>query len=119
MVSNKQKKGKQGEQIARVYLTKKGYTIRQKNYRFKRYEIDIIAEREQLLVFVEVKFHENTGFGLPEEAVSDAQQDQIIEAAEQYILDTDWQGDIRFDIIAIETHTENAVKIQHFEDAFY
>ncbi len=119
MTRNTTQKGRQGEEIAIRYLTQKGYVVKAQNYRFKRFEIDIITQNQEILVFVEVKFHENSGFGLPEESVSTAQQAQILEAAEQYIWEINWQNDVRFDIIAIQTSVNDGFKIQHFEDAFY
>ena len=65
---------------------------------------------------LEVKSRKNNNFGNPEDFVSKNQQRSIITVAEEYILQTNWQGLIRFDIIAI---TEKTNDLQHFEDAFY
>ncbi len=117
---NTAEKGLRGEQIATEYLKEKGYQVILRNYRFKRSEIDLIALKQDILVFVEVKFHQDKGYGFPEEAVSLAQQARVAHAAEHYIFESNWQGDIRFDIIAIQTNEEaNFFDVQHFEDAFY
>lgn len=117
---NTQKKGLRGEQIAHQYLKDKGYQIISQNFRFSRSEIDLIALKQGVLVFVEVKFHQDKGFGFPEEAVSLAQQARVAQAAEQYIYESNWEGDIRFDILAIQSNSAGgALDIQHFEDAFY
>lgn len=118
MKKNTQDTGKEGEGIAKDYMQKKGYKLINQNYRYKKAEIDLIFQKEGLLIFVEVKFRSNDAFGLPEETVSNDQQDRIVAAAEHYIVETDWQEDIRFDIIAILA-TKKEFDIQHFEDAFY
>jgi len=78
-------------------------------------EIDIIAEKENCLIFVEVKTRSSSAFGHPEEFVSRNQQKKILEAADFYIEKQDWQGDIRFDIISIIQGQDPV----HLKDAFY
>ncbi|CAN5323774.1 YraN family protein [soil metagenome] len=109
--------GNKGEKLAAEFLEKKGYNIKEKNYRYKRAEIDIIAQKENLLIFFEVKTRGAISFGLPEEFVDAKKRDLIIEAADQYIFDNNWQGDIRFDIISVVVHPQP--EITQFEDAFY
>jgi len=109
--------GKYGEDLAQAYLRDSGYQLLERNFRYRQAEIDLIAQKGALLVFVEVKTRKNTEYGYPEEFVSKKQAAQIIRAAEQYILKTDWQGNIRFDIIAILT--EPKMRITHLPDAFY
>ena len=106
--------GKQGEAQAEEYLKQKGYEILERNYRYKRAEIDLIALQGNTLVFVEVKFRSNDYFGYPEEAVTIKKQQHIIHAADQYIHEKNWLQPIRFDIIALLNKTE----LRHFEDAF-
>ena len=115
--SNKET-GADGEDLAISYLTDKGYEIIEKNYRYKNGEIDLIVSKEKLLAFVEVKFRSSSYFGMPEETVSKKQKKLIISAAENYILENNWEFDIRFDIIAILKENQS-VDIQHFEDAFF
>ncbi len=115
--NNHIKIGKEGEKLAADYLIKNGFEVIKRNYRYRRFEIDIIAKKGDTLVFVEVKTRSANYFGEPEEAVADKQAAQIMEAAENFILETDWEGDIRFDIISILKRREN--QITHFEDAFY
>lgn len=110
-------KGKKAENIAKQFFVAKGYQIIAQNYRYQKAEIDLIIAQEQLLIFVEVKYRSSDGFGLPEEAVSESQKNRIISAAEQFIIDKNWLGDIRFDILAILQ--SNHLEITHFEDAFY
>lgn len=110
--------GKLGEKNAAAFLVKNGYKILERNYRFKKSEIDLICSRDGLMIFVEVKTRSSKAFGNPESFVSQNQQDAIIRAAEEYILEEDWDGDIRFDIIAIYKKGKEE-ELVHFEDAFY
>lgn len=114
--TEKQKKGKQGEDWAAAFLEQKNYEIVERNYRYKHSEIDIIAKKDEILVFVEVKSRENADFGNPEEAVSAAKRAQVHHAARYYLATQKITQEIRFDIIAI-TGFENP-EIEHFEDAF-
>ena len=109
--------GKNGEDTAARHLLAKGYHVIERNWRYKRSEIDIIAEKEGVLVFVEVKTRSYVAYGHPEESVDEKKANKIMEGAEEYIFKVDWHGDIRFDVIAI--HLEgNGHKLFHFEDAF-
>lgn len=118
MKSQKKETGKKGEELAVAYLLKKGFEILCRNYRFKRAEIDLICKKDQLLVFVEVKFRSNVAYGLPEDAVSNNQQEKIIEAAENYLFENQWESNIRFDILSV-LYLNGKLEISHFEDAFY
>ena len=109
--------GAKGESLAAKYLMEKGYEILERNYRYKHAEIDIIAKKGQLVVFIEVKTRTKANFGFPEDSVDDKKAAKVIEGAEQYVLENDWRGDIRFDIVSIIMETDKSV--QHFEDAFY
>ncbi|MCS6967041.1 MAG: YraN family protein [Cytophagales bacterium] len=108
--------GKKGEELAACYLQNRGYEILCRNYQFERTEIDIIARSGSVLVFVEVKSRSSNAFGYPETFVKATKQAHIKRAAENFILQTNWHGEIRFDIIAI-TWTLPP-EITHFEDAF-
>lgn len=117
-MGNNKELGDKGEVIAANYLEKEGFRIEARNYRYCRNEVDIIARKENLLVFVEVKTRTSTYFGYPEESVTDRKADLIMEAADNYIQENDWQGNIRFDIIAIEFQP-NQHQVHHFPDAFF
>ncbi|MFC5411327.1 YraN family protein [Larkinella bovis] len=110
--------GKQGEDEAVRYLVQKGYEIRERNYRHQHAEIDLVAQKGKLLIFVEVKTRSNTRFGQPEEFVTYAKARLVMKAAEQYIFAKDWPYDVRFDIVAVTVSPES-VTIRHIEDAFY
>ena len=110
--------GIRGEKIATTYLQKKGFTIRARNYRFKKAEVDIIAQIGNLLVFVEVKTRATNKYGYPEEFVSQKKAELFLLAAEEYIYQHGWQHDIRFDILSVTTSGQ-AVQVHHIEDAFH
>jgi putative endonuclease len=109
--------GQKGENEAARYLLGQQYTILHRNYRYKRAEIDIIAQKDQLLVFVEVKTRSTNYFGYPEEAVKRRKERMMLLAAEAYIRYHNWQHDIRFDIIAVTLGA--TPDIYHIEDAFH
>ena len=110
--------GQSGEKAAAAYLAGQGYNIVHRNYRYKRAEIDLIAQKEKLLVFVEVKTRKSDRYGFPEEAVNQKKTDLFLLAADHYIDQTNWQHDVRFDIISV-TGNENNWHIHHIEDAFH
>jgi putative endonuclease len=109
--------GEQGEQMAADYLKKKGWHILELNYRYSHSEIDLIAKKDGLLVFFEVKTRTSTTYGMPEDFVDKKKAEFIIRAAEHYMHQTDWHGNIRFDIISIVKRGE--MELKHIEDAFY
>jgi putative endonuclease len=119
-MSDKMRKGREGEQTAAEFLEKKGYVIRVRNLRVGRQEIDLVAEREGWMVFVEVKARSSDRFGEPEDFVDEAKGARIVEAADIYLSDIGWEGNVRFDIVAIKLQPDGAVKeVLHIEDAFY
>ena len=108
-------KGREAEMLAVKFLKEKGYDILETNWRFRHKEIDIIAIRDNEIVFVEVKARKNTHFGQPEEAVNRKKQKHLIDAAEAYMIDKNLDLDIRFDVISII----NRSHIRHHPYAFY
>lgn len=117
-MSDKIEKGKAGEDLAAQFLINKGYQILARNYRFKRSEIDLIAQKDNCLVFVEVKLRTTDAFGFPEEFVDEKKAAKILEGAEEYVYQTKWVGNIRFDIVAIRQINSQTELVQ-IEDAFY
>lgn len=109
--------GSTGERLAEEFLAAKGYIILERNYRFKRSEIDLIAKDSGLLVFIEVKTRKSDRFGFPEEAVSSKKLDKIKDAAEEYIYTNNWSGDVRFDVVSIYLGAKT--EIEHMIDISY
>jgi putative endonuclease len=117
-VSDKIKIGNIGERLAAQFLEKQGYEIVARNYRYHKSEIDLIARRENWVLFIEVKTRSSTDYGQPEDFVTGQQVNRIYDAAEDWIFANDWEGDIRFDIITVKLGNElRDPIIQHFEDA--
>ncbi|MBI4994570.1 YraN family protein [Candidatus Peregrinibacteria bacterium] len=113
-------KGYCGESLAEKYLINKGYKILDKNFTVRGGEIDIIAHKNGIFVFAEVKTRTQNSFGEGNESVDSRKKKRILRAAQRY-LDSKIKNpdpDFRLDIIEIELNSENgAVKnINHFED---
>jgi putative endonuclease len=114
----KTKLGRWGEQAAAEYLETKGFQILDHNVRTPYGEIDLVAEFDQQLVFVEVKTRSSTRFGHPEEAVGEDKITHIIESAQSFLQeqpnpDQDW----RIDVVAIVRLPGEEPEITHFENA--
>ena len=110
--------GKEGEDAACTYLESKGYVILNRNWRWRKLELDIVAEHQHNLIVIEVKTRRNDLFGNPEEAVTDAKIRHIIRATDAYIKKFRIDLPIRFDIISV-TGTTPPFHIEHIEDAFF
>ena len=109
--------GREGELAAKNYLESKGYIILELNWRNKRLEVDIIAHKGNILVFCEVKSRTSSLFGEPESFVDKRKQKNIIKSAGAYIGRKKWQGEARFDIIAV-LFVKGQAQINHIKDAF-
>ena len=110
--------GKEGEEEARIYLQKQGYRILHSNWRYGHYELDIVAEKDNELIFVEVKTRTSTDYEAPEDAVTKPKIKRIVAAADEYIQLNNIELPPRFDIISVYK-TSKGAEIEHFEDAFY
>jgi len=117
-MSDKIKRGNEGEQLASDFLIQNGFEILERNYRYKRSEIDVIARIGNLLIFVEVKTRSSSTFGHPEEFVDSRKRKKILEGAEHYLYETDWKGNVRYDIVSVNLISTKA-EVVHIEDAFY
>lgn len=116
---NRRRKGAWWEGEAARYLEKAGYAILERNYRTRAGEIDLIARKENLLIFVEVKMRSSEAFGRPEEAIDSRKQKKIIEIAQLYLAEhPSPTQDIRFDVIAITSEGPQRL-IKHIENAFW
>lgn len=111
--------GKLGEDTAATYLLNLGYAILERNWRFSKAEIDIIAKDQNILIFVEVKAKSYTYFGDPEDSISIYKENLIFDAATQYMQTIGHDWEIRFDIISIIFDKDKKPTITHFKDAFF
>ncbi len=112
------KLGKLGEELAEAFLREKGYDILETNWTFQKAEIDIIAQKENILVVVEVKTRSSVEFGLPQDFVKPSKIKLLVKAINEYVISNELDVEIRFDIIAIHKE-DKTYKIEHIEDAFY
>lgn len=125
-MNNTRQTGRQGENAACDWLTKQGYTIVQKNYTSPHGEIDIIAEDNQYIIFVEVKYRKNSihlaKYGRPIKAITKKKKEHVIFTAKHYLRNHPSQKKPRIDAIEIvsEMTTDGFVTLQikHFKNAF-
>ena len=110
--------GEKGEQLAVDFLVENNYDIIERNYRFDKAEVDIIAQKEDVLAIIEVKTRSTTGFGNPQDFVKPKQIQRLVKAVDQYVTSNGLEVEVRFDIIAI-VKQNNQFKIEHLENAFY
>lgn len=110
--------GKKAEDLAVEYLEKNSYKILVRNFRFQKAEIDIIAEKENLIVVVEVKARSTDAFMLPQEAVIKTKIKLIVSAANYYLEEFKKNQEVRFDIISVLPDEKSNFTIEHIENAF-
>ena len=114
---NNRKFGIVGEKIAQKYLIDKKYRILQKNYYTKKGEIDIIAKKDNCIIFVEVKSRSNLNFGTPAMAVNNTKIRHIKNSAKIFLhLNKLYKHEIRFDVIEIFINNRKC-KINHIKGA--
>ena len=111
------KLGKEGELIAFMFLQKEGFHILKTNWHYQKAEVDIIAQKDGFLVFVEVKTRSNKKFGKPEEAIDKKKIPLYKDAAEGYLEQYPSEEEIRFDVISIVI-AKDETQIEYFPDAF-
>ncbi len=111
--------GQYAEIVAANYLMKKSFSLLAQNFRYKRFEIDLIVQKGTLIVFVEVKARKNNLFGNPEDFVNQKKIRALRLAAAHYLRIQNSQQAIRFDIISVLGSKEQGIEILHLEDGFY
>jgi len=121
MKNQNYKKGKLGEQIARDYLIKKGYRIIRQNFQTRFGELDIVAGKDNLLIFIEVKLKVEADFGRPEEMITQKKLRQVKNTAEIFLMQEKTYlsnfKQYRIDAICIILNQDMTVKeIRHYEN---
>ncbi|MBK0381280.1 YraN family protein [Mucilaginibacter segetis] len=111
--------GHKGEALAKAHLEAGGYEVIDENWVFGKAEIDLIAYKDGVIIFTEVKTRTGNGFGEPEDFVDERKQRLLVQAADEYIYLMNHQGDVRFDIISVLFDRYNNFKLKHIEDAFW
>jgi putative endonuclease len=112
--------GTQGEEIAAQFLMERGYQIVSRNFHCRFGEVDIIARKNEYLVFVEVKLRKNTEYGAPREYVTFTKQKKIKTTAAYYLTFHQENTMVRFDVIEIiaPNGTDYGFTVHHLENAF-
>jgi putative endonuclease len=111
--------GRQGESLAVGYLAEQGYKVLERNWRCARGEIDIIVEKGEWLVFVEVRARIGQAYGSPEESITPAKQARLLELAQTYLQQAGWlDRKWRVDVIALLLDRHGRLeRLNHIESA--
>ena len=110
--------GLEGEDAAQNLLLKKGYTILKRNYRFRKAEVDLIVQKGDQIIFVEVKSRTSKWVTHLADHVSKKKIRLVVEAADHYVTQNKIDLEVRFDIITV-LKTKKGLELEHLEDAFY
>src|SRR5476651_2421351 len=111
--------GRKGELLAKTHLLNLGYEILDENWTYGKAEVDIIAYKNSVIIFTEVKTRTGSGFGQPEDFVDNRKQRLLADAADEYIYLMNHQGEVRFDIVSVLFDRNNNYTLNHIEDAFW
>ncbi|WP_461450874.1 YraN family protein [Mucilaginibacter sp.] len=111
--------GRKGESLAKTHLESAGYEILDENWTHGKAEVDLIAYKDKVIIFVEVKSRTGNGFGEPEDFVDERKQKLLVSAADEYIYLMEHAGEVRFDIISILFDKQANYTLKHIEDAFW
>jgi len=118
MATNKET-GDKGEELAAAHLHKKGYKILERNWRFKRWEVDIIASQGKFLHFFEIKTRTSNRFGNPEESIGREKMNNLRNAAEEYQYQhPEWKY-IQFNVLAITMNYGEPIEYFLIEDVYF
>ena len=118
-MNNNKATGNKGEEIAAAYLLKTGYTLLARNWRFRHWEVDIIAFKGRFLHFIEVKTRYSLRYGRPEESITRDKMKNLKNAAEEYQYQHPEYKYIQFDVLAITLVNEEVREIFMIEDVYF
>lgn len=110
--------GKLGEQLAEDFLQKKGFTILHRNWRHSHYEIDIVAFKNNIPHFIEVKTRSSKQFGEPEESVTKKKIRFLLQAADQFLYQHPDYRNFQIDILSITMHSSEEAEYFFIEDVY-
>jgi putative endonuclease len=119
MTDHRRDLGASGERLAAHFLTKSGYRILARNWRYGSIgELDLVAQDGDCLVIVEVRTRRGQSYGTPEESVIQAKQARLATLAAAYAAETGWNGPLRIDVVAIHLAADGSLReIHHLRDA--
>ncbi|MCU4163910.1 YraN family protein [Carboxylicivirga caseinilyticus] len=110
--------GKVGEEVAARYLAEKGFVIVERNWRYNKKELDLIAYDDNQLVIIEVKTRTSDGWEHPKEAITTSKIRFIVEATEAYIIENDIDNEVRFDVVTVIPDNGDW-EIEYLKEAFH
>ncbi len=110
--------GADGENLAAEWLRERGYEILYRNWRHKYYEIDIIALKNKMLHFIEVKSRNNTTIGLPEDSVTKKKFKSLQKAADEFLFLNPGYKWIQYDVLSITVYKNREPEFFLLEDVF-
>ncbi len=110
--------GKKGELIAAQWLSVHGYEIIHKNWRHAHVEVDIIASKEELLHFIEVKSRSNNMFGYPEESISEKKIQNLMLAADEFLFRFPQWKRVQYDVLSININEQGKIEFFLIEDIY-
>lgn len=117
VMAHNNKTGRLGEELAIPWFVNKNYLILHKNWRHRHWEVDLIAAKDDVLHFIEVKTRTTHSYGYPEDNVNRKKIANLIDAADEYLQFYPKWKKIQFDILAI-TISENEVEYFFIEDVY-
>lgn len=117
MATEKAVIGKSGEDFAERYFEKSGYTVT-RNFHSRYGEIDLIAENEEYILFIEVKTRKANSMTSPKESVNTAKQRKIVATAEYYLMKNQSEKQPRFDVFEVFQNEGRIYKFNHIDSAF-
>lgn len=110
--------GKKGEVLAADYLQQQGFTVLHYNWRHQHYEIDIIASRENVLHFIEVKTRQSLSYGLPEESVTPKKIRNMMTAAVAFQYQYPFWKRVQYDVLSIMILEQQPPEYLFIEDVY-
>ncbi|PIU68311.1 YraN family protein [candidate division WWE3 bacterium CG06_land_8_20_14_3_00_42_16] len=117
-IMNRKVLGALGEEKAKHYFQKKGYTVVSQNYQLHHGEIDLIVRAKKQLIFVEVKTRVSGQFGLPEESITYKKAKSLMRSVKYYLSRGNFEGfSWQIDLVAINLDEQGkAERFEHFEN---
>lgn len=109
--------GAAGECAAAEHLRQEGYELLARNWRDGRYELDLVARRDGILHFVEVKTRRLDGLTPPEAALTLRKRRALRRAAEAYLIRSGWRGEVQFDLAAVDIRPDGSAEVRFIEQA--
>jgi putative endonuclease len=110
--------GEKGEKLAADWLTANGFQILRRNWRHGRYEVDLIAGKDDTLHIIEVKCRRSNAYGPPEQSVSRRKIEHVLQAAAGWMLNHPGHRRVQYDVLAVTLHKDTEPEYVLFEDVY-